>query len=113
MWIPWPSAWSSATAGVAPAVSAVSRSASVTTAVAVDPPVDSPVDAPTLSPAGSPADSPASSAPPVYLRCHQSSRASTTGISAKLYAGGGDGIDHSSVRASHGSLPATGPRLVE
>ena len=25
------------------------------------------------------------------------------GISAKLYSGGGDGIDHSSVRASHGS----------
>ena len=33
------------------------------------------------------------------------------GTSAKLYSGGGDGIDHSSVRPSHGSSPATAPRL--
>ena len=43
------------------------------------------------------------SASSVYLRCQQSSRASTSGISAKLYSGGGDGIDHSSERPSHGS----------
>ena len=36
------------------------------------------------------------SASSVYLRCQKSSRASTSGISAKLYSGGGDGIDHSS-----------------
>src|SRR5436190_1175429 len=48
----------------------------------------------------------------VYLWCHQSSRASTTGISAKLYSGGGDEIDHSSERPSHGSSPAILPRLV-
>ena len=30
-----------------------------------------------------------------------------SGISAKLYSGGGDGIVHSSVRASHGSCAAT------
>src|SRR5947208_646356 len=41
----------------------------------------------------------------VYLRCHSSSRASTSGTSAKLYSGGGDGIVHSRVRASHGSAP--------
>src|SRR6478752_733815 len=69
--------------------------------------------------AGSPSSAPPDgsftkrpSASSVYLWCHQSSRASTTGISAKLYAGGGDGIDHSSERPSHGSFPATLPRLV-
>src|ERR1043165_4610192 len=39
----------------------------------------------------------------VYLRCHHSSRCVTTGISAKLYSGGGDEVIHSSVRPSHGS----------
>ena len=46
------------------------------------------------------------------LRCfssHQSSRSCTFGISAKLYSGGGDGIDHSRVRPSHGSAPASSP----
>jgi hypothetical protein len=47
----------------------------------------------------------------VYLRCQKSSRASTSGISAKLYSGGGDGIDHSSVPACHGSLPDTSPAV--
>ena len=42
------------------------------------------------------------------LRCQKSSRASTCGISAKLYIGG-DGIVHSSVRPSHGSSPDTCP----
>ena len=37
-------------------------------------------------------------------------RAWTSGISAKLYSGTGDGIDHSSVRPSHGSALATSPR---
>ncbi len=31
------------------------------------------------------------------------------GTTAKLY-GGGEGVDHLSVGASHGLLPATGPR---
>src|SRR5438105_12405464 len=49
----------------------------------------------------------------VYLRCHQSSREWTVGTSAKLYGGTGDWIDHSSVRASHGSAGAPyGPRWV-
>ena len=42
----------------------------------------------------------------VYLRCQKSSRACTCGISAKLYSGTGVGIDHSSVRPSHGSAGA-------
>ena len=37
--------------------------------------------------------------------------ACTIGISSKLYAGGGDGIIHSSVRASHGSGPASAGSL--
>src|SRR5262245_4207637 len=47
----------------------------------------------------------------VYLRCQKSSRPSTSGTSAKLYSGGGDEVDHSSVRPSHGSSPATSPCL--
>src|SRR5438132_6671148 len=39
----------------------------------------------------------------VYFWCQKSSRACTSGITAKLYSGGGDGIDHSSVRPSQGS----------
>src|SRR5436853_470592 len=35
----------------------------------------------------------------------------TVGIVAKLYSGGGDGIDHSSVGAPHGSFPAMAPRF--
>ena len=46
-----------------------------------------------------------------YLRCQKSSSACTTGISAKLYSGGGEGIVHSSVRPSHGSAPAVSPRF--
>src|SRR5579862_629883 len=46
----------------------------------------------------------------VYLRCQNSSREVTTGISAKLYSGGGDDVSHSSVRASHGSSPQSSPR---
>src|SRR4029450_10680916 len=38
-----------------------------------------------------------------YVRCHRSSLACTTGISSKLYSGGGEDVAHSSVRASHGS----------
>ena len=33
------------------------------------------------------------------------------GIVSKLYSGGGDGMDHSSVRASQGSFPAGSPLL--
>src|SRR2546427_10615756 len=44
----------------------------------------------------------------VYLRCHRSSRAVTTGTLAKLNSGGGEAIDHSSVRASQGSAGAGG-----
>src|SRR5579862_8571550 len=36
-------------------------------------------------------------------------RLSTTGILAKLYSGGGELVDHSSVQASHGSSPANFP----
>src|SRR5579859_2925637 len=42
----------------------------------------------------------------VYFRCQKSSRPCTVGTSAKLYSGGGDGIDHSRVLASHGSAEA-------
>src|SRR5512132_2802219 len=38
-----------------------------------------------------------------YLRCHRSSSEWTTGISSKLYSGGGEEVAHSRVRASQGS----------
>ena len=65
----------------------------------------------TAAPAGSRSSRPSSSS--VYFRCQNSSRWVTSGISAKLYSGGGDEVDHSSVRASHGSGPAIGPRRSE
>src|SRR5690606_29225294 len=47
------------------------------------------------------------------LRCHSSSRLDTTGSWSKLWAGGGEGMVHSSVRASHGSAGASwGLRIV-
>jgi len=44
------------------------------------------------------------------LRSHNGRRLPTTGSVAKLYSGGGELVDHSSVQASHGSLPAGRPR---
>ena len=44
------------------------------------------------------------------LRSHNGRRLLTTGRTGKLYAGGGEGVDHSRVHASHGSLPAGSPR---
>src|SRR5713101_6958193 len=44
------------------------------------------------------------------LRSHSGRRLRTVGATAKLYAGGGELVDHSSVHASHGSLPAVLPR---
>ena len=41
----------------------------------------------------------------------RSRRGAHDGISAKLYSGGGEGVVHSSVRASHGSAPASSPAL--
>src|ERR1700722_14249675 len=43
------------------------------------------------------------------LRSHKGRRLSTVGTVAKLYAGGGELMDHSSVHASQGSLPARAP----
>src|SRR5208337_3238987 len=43
------------------------------------------------------------------FKSHSGRRLRTTGIVAKLYSGGGDAVDHSSVQASHGSLPAAFP----
>src|SRR5579859_7680810 len=40
-------------------------------------------------------------------------RLATTGSTGKLYAGGGEDVDHSSVHASHGSGPASAPRKYE
>ena len=40
------------------------------------------------------------------LRSHSGRRLLTSGMTAKLYAGGGDGTAHSSVQASQGSFPA-------
>ena len=37
----------------------------------------------------------------------------TRGIASKLFSGGGDGVNHSSVLAFHGSGPAIAPRLTE
>src|SRR5713101_5487597 len=96
MWIPWPP----------PAVVVVATAPGVVVATAPD---DSASVSPSAPPEGSRTRRPSESS--MYLRCHQSSRAWTRGISAKLYSGGGDGIDHSSDRPSHGSPPAIGPRL--
>src|ERR1700692_4900898 len=43
------------------------------------------------------------------LRSQSGRRLMTTGILAKLYSGGGEVVDHSSVQASQGSLPADSP----
>src|SRR4249919_530901 len=43
-----------------------------------------------------------------YLRCQNSSSEWTSGISSKLYTGGGDAVIHSNVRASHGSFDSSG-----
>ena len=47
------------------------------------------------------------------LKSQRGRRLPTTGGLAKLYAGGGEVTTHSSVHASHGSLPATFPRTRE
>src|ERR1700722_3549182 len=44
------------------------------------------------------------------LRSHKGRRLLTSGNVAKLYVGGGEVVDHSSVHASQGSLPANSPR---
>src|SRR5215475_5637135 len=43
------------------------------------------------------------------FKSHNGRRLATTGTAAKLYAGGGELTDHSSVQASQGSLPALAP----
>ena len=52
------------------------------------------------------------------VRCSISRRMSfigsterTRGMTSKLFSGGGDGVNHSSVFAFHGSGPAIAPRL--
>jgi hypothetical protein len=49
---------------------------------------------------------------PPYLRSQKSSRSCTVGIRAKFQGGGGEGMDHSSVRPSQGSGPASAPERV-
>src|ERR1700722_11635880 len=46
-----------------------------------------------------------------YLIIHHASRPRICGIVAKLYAGGGDGVDHSRLRPSHGSAGAGSPLM--
>src|SRR5580658_1751648 len=43
------------------------------------------------------------------FRSHRVRRLSTTGTVRKLYGGGGELVDHSSVQASQGSFPALVP----
>src|SRR5262249_13776510 len=43
------------------------------------------------------------------FRSHSGRRLETVGTTAKLYGGGGEVVAHSSVQASHGSLPAGPP----
>src|SRR5258705_4837998 len=50
--------------------------------------------------------------PSPYFCTQKSSRSWTTGSTAKLYTGGGEGMVHSSVRPSHGSAGAGEPELV-
>src|SRR5215475_5911274 len=47
------------------------------------------------------------------FKSHNGRRLATTGTVAKLYAGGGELVDHSRVHASHGSLPASAPLKYE
>src|SRR4029077_18592255 len=47
------------------------------------------------------------------FRSHNGRRLRTSGGVPKLYAGGGEVGDHSSVHASHGSLPAGSPARSE
>ena len=47
------------------------------------------------------------------FRSHNGRRLLTTGSLAKLYSGGGDEVAHSSVQASQGSGPASGPLKYE
>src|SRR5581483_3089846 len=47
------------------------------------------------------------------FKSHNGRRLATTGSDAKLYAGGGECVDHSSVHASHGSGPASLPLKYE
>src|ERR1700722_12300260 len=46
-----------------------------------------------------------------YFRIHHASRPRICGIVAKLYAGGGEGVDHSRLRPSHGSAGAGSPLM--
>src|SRR6185437_15586622 len=57
---------------------------------------------------GGPVSLPGASTLP-YFVTQKASREMTVGTAAKLYSGGGEGTDHSSVRASHGSLEARSP----
>src|SRR5205809_1874437 len=43
------------------------------------------------------------------FKSHSGRRLRTSGKASKLYSGGGELVDHSSVHASHGSLPASAP----
>src|SRR5437773_1900958 len=45
------------------------------------------------------------------FKSHNGRRLRTSGRVSKLYSGGGELVDHSSVHASRGSLPATAPYL--
>src|SRR3989454_11324826 len=81
MWIPWP----------CPPCSCASVGACSSSGSAC--PFDPPATTGTNSPSG----------PSAYLVCQWASSADTKGISSKLWGGGGDGVDHSSVRASQGS----------
>src|SRR5437773_12400520 len=45
------------------------------------------------------------------FKSHSGRRLRTSGRVSKLYSGGGELVDHSSVQASHGSLPAMAPFL--
>src|ERR1700689_5015819 len=47
------------------------------------------------------------------FRSHSGRRLLTTGILAKSYSGGGELVAHSSVHASHGSLPAASPFAID
>src|SRR5262245_5847333 len=44
------------------------------------------------------------------FKSHSGRRLRTSGKDSKLYSGGGDVVDHSSVQASQGSSPAGAPR---
>src|SRR5581483_1315634 len=89
--------------GCSPACSATAVAAGAPPALACSPRCPAATSAPPPPPCPCPPSTP-------YFSSHNGRALNTVGMRSKLCSGGGDGIDHSSVAASHGSSPATAPK---